>query len=104
MTQVIFSSEDHASRAVRHQQMAAGYADQQMLDRDNGRAELAAFCQDKAESHAKQARFHLFRALDIEAEVQRRVEAAHAAHDERMQVRFAAYAAREAERGTRAGA
>lgn len=64
----ILTREDHAARAVRHQTMAAAYADQQMLDRDAGRADLAAFCQDKAASHAKQARFHLFRALDLAAE------------------------------------
>lgn len=67
MTQVILSSEDHAARAAYHQTWAAAYADQQMTDREAGRADLASFCQDKAEAHAKQARFHLFAALDLKA-------------------------------------
>lgn len=68
MTNAILSIEDHAARAAYHQQWAAAYADQQALDRDAGRADLACFCQGKAEAHAKQARFHLFRSVDIKAE------------------------------------
>ena len=68
MTQVILSSEDHAARAAYHQAWAAGYADQQMLDRERGDLFGAVLCQRNAELQAARARFHLFRAIDIKAE------------------------------------
>ena len=52
MTNAILSIEVHAARAAYHQQWAAAYADQQALDRDAGRADLACFCQGKAEARA----------------------------------------------------
>lgn len=66
MTQAILSSEDHAARAVVHQNRAATYAAMAAVERDNGRD--AALWQVTAARQAAHARFHLFRAIDIRAE------------------------------------
>lgn len=68
MTNAILSIEDHAARAAYHQAWAAGYAEQQELDRERGDLFGAVLCQRNAELQAARARFHLFRAIDMQAE------------------------------------
>lgn len=40
----------------KHSQFAAAFAEQQMIDREAGRLELAVFCQHQADMHASKAR------------------------------------------------
>lgn len=46
----------YLSKYEKHSEFASGYAKQQMLDRDAGRLDLAAWCQQQADMHASEAR------------------------------------------------